>query len=164
MRTFWTTALLTAAITFVACSSDENSDENNETSGPLALTTVNNGKVVVDSETGLTWVNETLDACQVITIDSTISAAVMQASDFCDTLDHAGSMNWRLATADEMVDFVEKTADQNLTLEYITPGCANVLAETAIVKTENTDTPGTTITMDPSGEAGAGARCVTEDL
>lgn len=150
---------IASAFAFAACSNTE--ENNEESSGPLTITTLNSGKVVVDSETDLTWANHESDACLGIELPSEITDSPAESIAYCDTLDYAGSTNWRLPTEDELVDFVQKTESQGLELDYQFPNCQTVVAQNGrFVKTENTDEAGAAY---DTVSTAVGTRCVTDD-
>lgn len=156
----WTRVLLPAVIVAAGgCSSDSNDATTDSTNAPdtptmdagaeteprfvssTAAMADGSGEILVDTKTGLTWVNGgALDSRG----DGCVSPAnvgpteLAQANDRCSAQQYAGFDDWRAPTAAELSDLIKSAdADTSVSLKYLNPACPALVASDGFVRTEN---------------------------
>jgi hypothetical protein len=123
-------------------------------------------EVLLDTQTGLTWVNGTGGCHSPADHDMVITK--MDAVTLCENTTHAGIETWRAPTAEEISEMIASATEAGVQLNYINPACPAMVASDGFVRTENDSThpggPGTILAAQTLDELGstAGVRCVTD--
>jgi len=137
---------LTIILSFTACSSDDDATQTPEEDTRFKKELVGEDKmeILIDTKTGLTWVND-IRAC---------FAGVVVPENQSEDLVFAGKDDWRTPTSAEQVELIKAIAERNMKLNYINSNCAVMSSSDEVwVFTENSDSPGQTTTNKP-GNAG----------
>ncbi|MGV6817214.1 MAG: Lcl domain-containing protein [Thiotrichales bacterium] len=151
--------VLLCVIAAGGCSSDNSNTSSDSTNAPDAPTmdagseiearfvsstaTMANGsgEILVDTKTGLTWINGgALDSRG----DGCVSPAnagpteLAQVNDRCVAQQYAGFDDWRAPSAAELSDLIKSAdADASVSLKYLNPACPALVASDGFVRTEN---------------------------
>jgi len=126
-----------------------------ESPGRLAsrISELDGSETLLDTETGLVWVND-VRFCM---------AGITRAEDAtCNVLSDmavSGKTDWRVPNSMEMSELILAVVDDpTITLNYINPSCAVMTATDGWVFTENSSSPGV---LSPIQPGNAGVRCVS---
>jgi len=139
-------SLLTLSIilTFTACNSDDDTTPTEDNRFKSELIGDDKMEILIDTKTGLTWVNDTRGCFAGIVVPENQSADLV----------FAGKDDWRTPTSAEQVELIKAIAERKMKLNYINKSCALMSSSDAVwVFTENSNEPGQTTTNKP-GNAG----------
>ena len=118
-----------------------------------SISNVDGAETLIDTDTGLTWVND---------ISFCFAGVTRPEDSNCQVLSDmgvAGIIDWRLPTSQEMSDVtVAVDSDENVSFNFINPACGVMTASDGWVFTENSASPGTISQIEPGN---AGVRCVS---
>lgn len=118
-----------------------------------SIADVDGAETLLDTRTGLVWVNDVAFCFAGITRPEDSSCEVL------GEMGVAGLTDWRLPTSAEMSEVTLAVAeDENVTFNFINPSCAVMTASDGWVFTENSTAPGTISMIEPGN---AGVRCVS---
>lgn len=111
-------------------------------------------ETLLDTETGLTWVND---------ISFCFAGVTRPEDSNCEVLGEmavAGRTDWRLPTSQEMSAVtLAVDADEDVTFNFINAACAVMTTSDGWVFTENSNAPGMLSAVEPGN---AGVRCVSD--
>ena len=115
--------------------------------------TIGIDEVLTDHNANLSWVNGS-HACQ-INADAEHTATTDVVT-YCESLDFAGSTDWRAPTSAEISEMIVHANDMNVQLNYRNPNCQFMATSDGFVQTENTTEPGKIV----ESAVNSGSRCV----
>lgn len=139
-------SLLTLSIilSLTACSSDDEATKTEDTRFKSELVGDDKMEILIDTKTGLTWVNDIKGCIPGVVIPDGQSEA----------LEFAGKDDWRTPTSAEQVELMKAIVERKMKLKYINANCAIMSSSDGVwVFTENSNSPGETTTTEP-GNAG----------
>ncbi len=144
MKKIVTLFTLSIILSLTACSSDDDAQKPEEARFKKELVGDEKMEILIDTKTGLTWVNDTRGCI----------AGVVVPEGQSEELVFAGKDDWRTPTSAEQVELIKAIVEHKIKLNYINTSCVLMSSSDAVwVFTENSDDPGQTTTTQP-GNAG----------